>query len=66
MVFFTGPARLIRGHGAAGAGLGEVPAAYEEALRARSHGAHCEIRTQAEREAPTGSPDGPRPGTGKA
>ncbi|MFJ8789179.1 hypothetical protein [Streptomyces sp. NPDC102462] len=64
--FFTWLARLIRRRGAAGAGIGAALAAYEEAFRATSHAAHYEVRAQARRKAPTGSPDGPRPGTGKA
>ncbi|MEU0964445.1 hypothetical protein ABZ357_03025 [Streptomyces sp. NPDC005917] len=50
------PARYIRRRGAAGGGLGGALAAYEEAFRATGHAAHYEIRQQAERKAPTGSP----------
>lgn len=39
-----------------GGGLGGALAAYEEAFRATSHTAHCEVRQQAERKTPTGSP----------
>lgn len=49
-------ARYIRRRGAAGGGLGGVMAAYEEAFRATSHASHYEIRQQAERKAPTGTP----------
>ncbi|MFI5686269.1 hypothetical protein [Streptomyces sp. NPDC051636] len=58
MGFFTWLARLIRRRGSAGAGMGAALAAYEEAFRATSHASHHEIRAQAERKAPTGSPDG--------
>lgn len=64
--FFTWPARLIRRRGVAGVGIGAAMAAYEEAFRATSHAAHHEIRAQARRKAPTGSPARPRPRTGKA
>jgi hypothetical protein len=58
MGFFTWPERLIQRRGGAGGGLGAAPAAYEEAFRATSHTSHYEIRAQADRKAPTDSPDG--------
>ncbi|MEU1161097.1 hypothetical protein ACIPX0_24170 [Streptomyces sp. NPDC090075] len=39
-----------------GGGPGGALAAYEEAFRATSHAAHQEVRQQAERKTPTGSP----------
>ncbi|MFF3939574.1 hypothetical protein [Streptomyces phaeofaciens] len=56
--FLTWLARLTRRRGAAGAG--GALAAFEEAFHATGHVSHHEIRAQAERKAPTGSPDGPR------
>ena len=53
----TGLALRIRRRGTAGAGLGGALAAYEEAFRATGHAAHHEIRAQADRKTPTGSPD---------
>ncbi|MGW4908217.1 hypothetical protein [Streptomyces sp. NPDC004270] len=58
---FTGLARYIRRRGTAGGGLGGALAAYEEAFRATSHASHHEIRQQAERKAPTGSPRPKKP-----
>lgn len=49
-------ARYIRRRGAAGGGLGGALAAYEEAFRATGHSAYQEVRQQAERKMPTGSP----------
>ncbi|MER7835785.1 hypothetical protein ABTY98_07690 [Streptomyces sp. NPDC096040] len=49
-------ARYIRRRGSAGGGLSGALAAYEEAFRATGHASHHEIRQQAERKAPTGSP----------
>ena len=60
MLAFTGLARRIRRRGTAGGGLAGALAAYEEAFRTTSHAAHQEIRAQADRKAPTGSPDGLR------
>ncbi|MFG3048513.1 hypothetical protein ACGFZR_26725 [Streptomyces sp. NPDC048241] len=51
-------ARFVRRRG----GGGGVLAAYEEAFRATSHVAHHEVRAQARRKRPVGSPDGPRGG----
>jgi hypothetical protein len=56
--FFTWPARRIRRRGTAGGGIGGALAAYEEAFRTTSHASHHQIRAQAERKAPTDSPDG--------
>jgi hypothetical protein len=56
--FFTWLARRIRRRVTAGGGIGGALAAYEEAFRATSHASHYEIRAQAERKAPTDSPDG--------
>ncbi|MFE4966558.1 hypothetical protein [Streptomyces sp. NPDC056660] len=53
--------RYIRRWGTAGGGLGGAPAAYEEAFRATGHASHYEIRQQAERKAPTGSPRPKKP-----
>ncbi|MEU9151986.1 hypothetical protein AB0D59_15905 [Streptomyces sp. NPDC048417] len=53
---FAWLARHIRRRGTAGGGLGGALAAYEEAFRATSHVAYQEIRQQARRKAPTGSP----------
>lgn len=53
-------ARRIRRHGTAGGGLSGALAAYEEAFRTTSHAAHQEIRAQADRTTPAGSPDRPR------
>ncbi|MGW2570139.1 hypothetical protein [Streptomyces sp. NPDC001537] len=61
MAAFTWLARRIRRRGTAGGGLGGALAAYEEAFRATSHVAHHEIRAQADRKTPTGSPDRLRP-----
>ncbi|MFI7404363.1 hypothetical protein ACIBW9_28460 [Streptomyces sp. NPDC049541] len=61
MAAFTSLARRIRRRGTAGGGLGGALAAYEEAFRATSHAAHHEIRAQADRKTPTGSPDPLRP-----
>ena len=61
MAAFTGLALRIRRRGTAGGGLGGALAAYEEAFRATSHAAHHEIRAQADRRTPTGSPDPLRP-----
>ncbi|MEU1705747.1 hypothetical protein ABZ478_10125 [Streptomyces sp. NPDC005706] len=58
-------ARAIRRRGSVGGGVGAALAAYEEAFRATSHASHIEIRAQADRKSPTGSPDGPRPGSWK-
>lgn len=55
--FLTWLARVIRRRGSAGGGAGAALAAYEEAFRATSHAAYQEIRAQAERKAPAGSPD---------
>ncbi|WP_234341751.1 hypothetical protein [Streptomyces sp. NRRL S-646] len=57
MAAFTWLALRIRRRGTAGGGLGGALAAYEEAFRATSHAAHHEIRAQADRKTPTGSPD---------
>lgn len=57
MAAFTWPALRIRRRGTAGGGLSGALAAYEEAFRATSHAAHYEIRAQADRKTPTGSPD---------
>jgi hypothetical protein len=57
MAAFTLLALRIRRRGTAGGGLGGALAAYEEAFRATSHAAHHEIRAQADRKTPTGSPD---------
>jgi len=57
MAAFTLLALRIRRRGTAGGGLGGALAAYEEAFRATSHAAHHEIRAQADRRTPTGSPD---------
>ncbi|MFE7167751.1 hypothetical protein [Streptomyces sp. NPDC057616] len=65
MLAFTGLARRIRRRGTAGGGLAGALAAYEEAFRTTSHAAHQEIRAQADRKAPTGSPDGLRRRRGK-
>ncbi len=54
----TWVARLNRRRGGAGTGVSGALAAYEEAFRATSHASHHEIRAQAERKAPTDSPDG--------
>ncbi|MEU1515756.1 hypothetical protein ABZ490_27065 [Streptomyces sp. NPDC005811] len=54
----TWAARLIRRRGGAGAGMSGALAAYEEAFRATGHASHYEIRAQADRRAPTDSPDG--------
>ncbi|MGW7419354.1 hypothetical protein ACWGJB_04690 [Streptomyces sp. NPDC054813] len=56
-VALTPLARCIRRRG----GVGGALAAYEEAFRATSHDAYHEIRQQAERKAPTGSPRPKRP-----
>ncbi|MEV6761887.1 hypothetical protein AB0N16_14820 [Streptomyces sp. NPDC051105] len=58
---FSRLARYIRLRGTAGGGLGGALAAYEEAFRATSHASHFEIRQQAERKAPTGSPRPKKP-----
>ncbi|MGW7242287.1 hypothetical protein [Streptomyces sp. NPDC054804] len=58
---FTWLARYIRRRGTAGGGLGAALAAYEEAFRAAGHASHHEIRQQAERKAPTGSPRPKKP-----
>ncbi|MFF4357950.1 hypothetical protein [Streptomyces sp. NPDC001604] len=58
---FTGLALRIRRRGTAGGGLGGALAAYEEAFRTTSHAAHHEIRAQADRKTPDGSPDPLRP-----
>ncbi|MGW2959717.1 hypothetical protein ACWDGI_14665 [Streptomyces sp. NPDC001220] len=58
---FTALARYIRRRGTAGGGLGGALAAYEEAFRATGHASHYEIRQQAERKAPTGSPRPKKP-----
>ncbi|MFI5886591.1 hypothetical protein [Streptomyces sp. NPDC051554] len=55
--FFTWPARRIRRRGTVGGGMSGALAAYEEAFRATSHASHYEIRAQAQRKAPTDSPD---------
>lgn len=57
MAAFTWLALRIRRRGTAGGGLGGALAAYEEAFRTTSHAAHYEIRAQADRKTPTGSPD---------
>ncbi|MER5516423.1 hypothetical protein [Streptomyces sp. NPDC002763] len=57
---FSRLARYIRRRGTAG-GLGGALAAYEEAFRATGHASHYEIRQQAERKAPTGSPRPKKP-----
>ncbi|MER5526822.1 hypothetical protein ABT075_19855 [Streptomyces sp. NPDC002677] len=58
---FTWLARYIQRRGTAGGGLGGALAAYEEAFRATGHASHHEIRQQAERKAPTGSPRPKKP-----
>ncbi|MBY8344222.1 hypothetical protein LXH13_07900 [Streptomyces spinosirectus] len=57
MLSFALLARRIRRRGTAGGGLSGALAAYEEAFRTTSHAAHYEIRAQADRRTPTGSPD---------
>lgn len=58
--FRAWPAGRISRRGTVGGGMSGALAAYEEAFRATSHASHCEIRAQAERKAPTDSPDGGR------
>lgn len=56
----TGPARPIRRRG--GRERGVTPGAHDAALRGTGLAAYAEIRPPADRRAPTGSPDGRRPG----
>ena len=59
LAFFTWLKRVVRRRGLAGSAITGALTAYEEAMRITSHEAHQEIRAQAERQAPTASPDDP-------
>ncbi|MFK0232492.1 hypothetical protein [Streptomyces vinaceus] len=57
-------ARHVRRRGTAGAAITGALASWEEAYRVTAHESHWEIRAQAERQAPSLSPDGHRPQNG--
>lgn len=51
---------VVRRRGPAGSAMRGALAAYEEAMRVTSHDSHHEVRAEADRRAPVGSPGDPR------
>ncbi|WP_405937966.1 hypothetical protein OG338_16020 [Streptomyces sp. NBC_00726] len=57
MGLLGGLAVRVRRRGSAGSAMRAALASYDEAFRATAHESYYEIRAQADRQAPTASPD---------
>ncbi|WP_181788881.1 hypothetical protein [Streptomyces phytophilus] len=57
--FLTWLKNVLRRRGQAGSAMLGALAAYEEAMRVTAHDSHHEVRAQADRKAPAGTPGDP-------